>query len=66
MIQLVFELIMYLKYNRDLWGLIDVIEANKRHRNDTTSAKAKAEAHKQRVSDVIDSIVAWDTWGQGE
>jgi hypothetical protein len=26
---LVFELIMYLKYNSRLWGLVDVIEANK-------------------------------------
>ena len=25
----VFEIIMYLKYNRDLWDLVDAVEANK-------------------------------------
>ncbi len=36
---LVFELIMYLKYNSNLWGLVDVIEANKRRKLEPPVAK---------------------------
>ena len=56
----VFELIMYLKYNIDVWGLADVVEANKRHNNATTLAKHCAEAHNQRVSNITAAIESWD------
>ena len=54
---LIFEFIIYLKYKRDLWGLADVIEANKCRKNTTTSAKAYALAHKQRVSDWVYPLI---------
>ena len=31
---LIFELIMYLKYNSHLWGITDVMEANKRRKSE--------------------------------
>jgi hypothetical protein len=36
---LVFELIMYLKYNNRLWTITDVMEANKRRLNKSPAAK---------------------------
>jgi hypothetical protein len=36
---LVFELIMYLKYNNRLWTITDVMEANKRRLNESPAAK---------------------------
>ena len=54
---LIFEFIIYHKYNRDLWGLADVIEANMCRNNVMTSAKACALAHKQRVSDWIYPLI---------
>ena len=55
-----FELIMYLKYNKDLWGLMDVVEANKRRKGQSASAKAKKEAHRHRVGMIRSEIEAWD------
>jgi hypothetical protein len=54
---LIFKFIIYLKYKRDLWGLVDVIEANKCYKNTRTSAKACTLVHKQRVSDWIHPLI---------
>ena len=54
---LIFEFIIYLKYKSDLWGVADVIEANKCCKNATTPTKACALAHKQRVSDWIHPLI---------
>jgi hypothetical protein len=35
---LIFELIMYLKYNSCLWGIADVVEANKRRKSESAVA----------------------------
>ena len=56
----VFEIIMYLKYNRDLWDLVDVVEANKRRKNKSTARKARKEAHCQRVVQTRTEIKACD------
>ena len=54
-----FECIMYLKYNVRLWDLSDVVEANKRRKNESMAAKkevrAKVGAQKEAVSN-------WDTF----
>mmetsp|Transcript_32162 Transcript_32162/g.68480 ORF Transcript_32162/g.68480 Transcript_32162/m.68480 type:complete len:99 (-) Transcript_32162:33-329(-) len=57
---LLFEMIMYLKYNRDLWGLVDVVEANKRRKGESTSAKARKEAHRERVVATRADIESYD------
>jgi hypothetical protein len=54
---LIFRFIIYLKYNRDLWGLADVAEVNMCCKNATTSAKACAWDYKQRVSDWIYPLI---------
>ena len=54
---LVFECIMYLKYNEKLWGLAEVVEANKRCKN--TSIAAKARDSRMRVN--MDKVVV-TTW----
>ena len=46
---LVFELIMYLKYNSRLWGLVDVIEANKRKKLESLAAKNCLSLQKARL-----------------
>ena len=61
---LLFEMIMYFKYNKDLWSLADVVEANKRRKNESTSKKARKEAHCHRVARATAEIEAWDE-GQG-
>ncbi len=46
---LLFEMIICLKYNKDLWGLVGVVEANKHRKGESTSAKVCKEAHCKRV-----------------
>jgi hypothetical protein len=36
---LIFELIMNLKYNSCLWGIADVVEANKRRKSESVAAQ---------------------------
>ena len=45
---LMFEMIMYLKFNKQLWGIEEVMEANLRRKNKTRAAKARAEMLAQR------------------
>ena len=53
---LVFECIMYLKYNRDLWDLADVVEANKRRKNESKVARKKRE----RLAALRTEIDVWE------
>jgi hypothetical protein len=62
---LLFECIMYLKYNRDLWGLKDVVEANKRRKNNSKSARAKLAADQERVDLQRSEIATWEALGEG-
>ena len=47
---LLFECIMYLKYNRDLWGLEYVVEANERRKSISKAARAKLVADQVRIN----------------
>ncbi len=57
---LVFECIMYLKYNDDLWGLEEVIDANKHRKMETQAARDCSEAHTQRLNLARADISAWE------
>ncbi len=46
---LVFELIMYLKYNARLWTIDDVTEANRRRKNESPAAKKWLALQKERL-----------------
>jgi hypothetical protein len=57
---LVFELIMYLKYNTRLWSLSDVAEANKRTKNESPAAKMRVVAQKERLNNTRAEVMNWD------
>ncbi len=57
---LVFELIMYLKYNSRLWSLSDVIEANKRRKNESPAAKKRLAAQTERLNNRRAEVTTWD------
>lgn len=57
---LIFELIMYLKYNDRLWDIADVVEANNRRKNESKSLKTKKAAHRAKVEDKLKEITEWD------
>ena len=46
---LIFELIMYLKYNNHLRNLSDVIEANKRSKNESPAAEKRVDIQMKRL-----------------
>ena len=56
---LVFELIMYLKYNSRLWGLAEVVKANK-NRKDLTQAGVARCAIQDKVNEMKKEISNWD------
>ena len=58
---LMFEMIMYLKFNKRLWGLEEVVEANLRRKNDSRAAKARAEMLAQRTK-VNERRAAMEEW----
>jgi hypothetical protein len=49
---LVFELIMYLKYNAHLWTIDDVIESNRRRKNESPAAKKRLALQKKRFAKI--------------
>lgn len=57
---LVFELIMYLKYNARLWDLSDVVSANKARKNDTPAKKKRLEAHLERLNKMRAEVADWN------
>ena len=57
---LIFELIMYLKYNARLWSLSDVIEANKRRKNESPAAKKRLAAQTERLINRRAEVTTWD------
>ena len=60
MCPMLFEIIMYLKYNARLWGLDDVIEANARRERKTDAAKKKAALQNERREKMMEEIK--ETW----
>lgn len=57
---LVFECIMYLKYNADLWDINDVVEANKRRKNESDTVKNRLQSHRKNVGSKVKDIGNWD------
>ena len=58
----VFECIMYLKYNADLWGLEDVVEANRRHLGKSQANQARLAELKTRLEECQRGIGTWDAF----
>lgn len=56
---LVFEMIMYLKYNARLWNLSDVVEANKRRRNESSAAKKHIDIQTERLNKIREEVDSW-------
>ena len=55
---LIFEAIMYLKMNRRLWGLAQVIEANKRRKK---SVKESYRNLKEKEKETFAALRKWET-----
>ena len=60
---LIFECIVYLKYNQDLWGLEDEVEANKRRKSVSKAAHAKLAADQVRIDFRLAEIATWEALG---
>ena len=58
---LMFEMIMYLKFNKRFWNLQEVVEANLRRKNDSRAAQARTKVMEQREM-VRERRVALDEW----
>ena len=56
--------IMCLKWNKRLWGLNEVVEANLRRKNESKSIKGKKsrKAHRSRVQSRLNEIAEWDAF----
>ncbi len=57
---LIFELIMYLKYNSCLWGIADVVEANKRRKSESVAAQFCLNIQKERLDKKKEELYLWD------
>ncbi len=57
---LVFELIMYLKYNSRLRGITDVVEANKRRKSESAVAQFCLSIQKERLDKKKEKLYLWD------
>lgn len=62
----VFELIMYLKYNNRLWTKADVVEANRRRQNESPAAKNRLAVQKERLQGMKAEVIGWNPDGHGE
>ncbi len=56
----VFELIMYLKYNSRLWGLADLVEANKGRKQESVVSKNRLSIQKERLEKMKAEVFLWD------
>jgi hypothetical protein len=57
---LIFELVMYLKYNSWLWGIADVVEANKRRKSESAVAQFRLSIQKERLDKKKEELYLWD------
>ncbi len=60
MLPLIFELVMYLKYNSCLWGIADVVEANKRRKSESAVAQFCLSIQKERLDKKKEELYLWD------
>ncbi len=57
---LIFELIMDLKHNSCLWGITDVVEANKRRKSESVAAQFRLSIQKERLDKKKEELYLWD------
>jgi hypothetical protein len=57
---LIFELVMYLKYDSRLWGIADVVEANKRRKSESVPAQFCLSIQKERLDKKKEELYLWD------
>ena len=57
---LIFEILMYLKYNDRLWDISDVVEANKRRRNASGAANKRCAIQNERLEKMKAEVNDWD------
>ena len=57
---LIFELIMHLKYSSCLWGIADVVEANKRRKSESVVAQFRLSIQKERLDKKEEELYLWD------
>ncbi len=56
------DLTMYhLKYNAHQWEIVDVVDANKRRKNESAAAKFHASIQKERLDKKKDELYLWDS-----
>jgi hypothetical protein len=53
---LVFELIMYLKYNARLWNITDVVTENRQRLSETPAAKKQSAIEMERLKKMQDEV----------
>ena len=51
---------MYLKYNKRLWTINDVMEANRRRMNESTAAKKRNSVQRERMENMKAEVNGWD------
>ena len=57
---LIFEILMYLKYNYCLWDISDVVEANKRRKNSSGAANKRCAVQNERLKKMKSEVNDWD------
>jgi hypothetical protein len=57
---IIFELVMYLKYNSRLWGIADVVEGNKRRKSESVAAQFCLSIQKERLDKKKEELYLWD------
>ena len=55
--------VLYLKYNCDIFGLEELVEANKRRKSISKTARAKLAADQVRIDFRLEEIATWETLG---
>ena len=55
----IFEMIMFLKYNKRLWGLAEVVEANKRRQGKRAMTESR-KATRAAIEKSLNEIAAWE------
>ena len=56
---IVFEVIMFLKYNRRLWGLSEVVAANKRRQGKRPNTKSH-QATRAAIEQSLNEVAEWE------
>ena len=57
---LIFELIMYIKYNTRLWDITDVVTANRNRLSATPAAKRRSADQMERLKQMQDAVDDWE------